>query len=108
MNRLKFYALMFALVIGLLTAFGQTAQGQTIINPSFETDNVPPSPGYGAITGWTVTGSGGGSGINNATGPFTDNGAIPHGQKAAVSPHVNLAVRQLRFQTDAAIENLPS
>ena len=83
MFRLKFNALMFALVIGLLTAFGQTAQGQTIINPSFEADNVPPSPGYGAITGWTVTGFEGSSGINNATGPFADNGAIPDGQKVA-------------------------
>jgi uncharacterized repeat protein (TIGR01451 family) len=78
MFRLKFYAAALALVVGLFTAFVQTAHGQTIINPSFETDNVPPSPGYGAITGWT-----GGSGINNASGPFTDNGTIPDGQKAA-------------------------
>lgn len=78
MSKLKFYALMFAVIIGLLTTFSQTAQGQTIINPSFEVDNVPPAPGYGVITGWT-----GGSGINNATGPFADNGAIPDGQKVA-------------------------
>jgi hypothetical protein len=83
MFRLKFYALMFAVIIGLLTTFGQMAQGQTIINPSFETDNVPASPGYGAITGWTVTGFEGSSGINNSTGPFANNGAIPDGQKVA-------------------------
>jgi hypothetical protein len=44
---------------------------------------VPASPGYGAITGWTVTGFEGSSGINDATGPFADNGAIPDGQKVA-------------------------
>ncbi len=74
---------MFALVIGLLIAFGQTAQGQTVVNPSFEVDNVPASPGYGAITGWTVTGFEGSSGINDARGPFANNGAIPDGQKVA-------------------------
>jgi len=85
MFRLKFYAAMFALVIGLLTAFSQTAQGQTIVNPSFEADNMPASPGYGAITGWTVTGFEGSSGINNSTGPFANNGTIPDGQKVVTS-----------------------
>jgi uncharacterized repeat protein (TIGR01451 family) len=78
MFKLKFYAAAVALVVGLFTAFNQAAHGQTIVNPSFETDTVPAFPGYGAITGWT-----GGSGINAANGPFTDNGSIPDGQKVA-------------------------
>ena len=78
MFRLKLHAATFAVIIGLLTIFNQTAQGQTIINPSFEVDARPPGNGDGAITGWT-----GGSGINTVTGPFTDNGTIPDGQKVA-------------------------
>jgi hypothetical protein len=50
-----------------------------IVNPSFETDAVPPFPGYGPITGWTVSGGG----INNSSGPFHDNGTIPDGAKIA-------------------------
>ncbi|HEX8678409.1 MAG TPA: hypothetical protein VF683_00490, partial [Chthoniobacterales bacterium] len=61
-----------------LLAFAATAPAQTIVNPSFEADPVPPSPGYGPITGWI-----GGSGINNSAGPFADNGTIPDGQKVA-------------------------
>ena len=53
------------LALGTLAFLCHPAAGQTIINPSFETDAVPPYPGYGTITGWT-----GGSGINDATGPF--------------------------------------
>ena len=44
-----------------------------IQNPSFE--DHPPSaawPHYGAVGGWE-----GGSGVNNASGPFQDNGVIP-------------------------------
>jgi hypothetical protein len=48
-------------------------------NPSFEVDTVPPYPGFGLITGWTVTGGG----INNTDGPFQDNGAIPNGTNVA-------------------------
>lgn len=47
--------------------------GSLIQNPSFE--DHPPSaawPHYGAVGGWE-----GGSGINNASGPFQDNGVIP-------------------------------
>ena len=46
-----------------------------VSNGSFEADDVPEWPGYGAITGWT-----GGSGINDG-GPFGDNGVIPDGAK---------------------------
>ncbi|MBA2271208.1 MAG: right-handed parallel beta-helix repeat-containing protein, partial [Chthoniobacterales bacterium] len=80
---------MFAIIICLLTTFNQTAQGQTVINPGFETDSVPPFPGNGAITGWT-----GGSGINAGGGPFTDNGTIPEGQKAAFLAGAGGAMRQ--------------
>jgi hypothetical protein len=55
-----------------------------MINPSFEIDAVPLSPGYGSITGWTP--GGGlidGYGINEANGAFADNGSIPHGTKVA-------------------------
>ncbi|MGI8543892.1 MAG: hypothetical protein ACR2MD_10505, partial [Aridibacter sp.] len=89
MFRLKSYPALFAVIICLLTAFNQTAQGQTVINPGFETDSVPPFPGYGAITGWT-----GGSGINAGGGPFTDNGVIPEGQKAAFLAGAGGAMRQ--------------
>ncbi|MDP7649958.1 MAG: sugar-binding protein, partial [Candidatus Thalassarchaeaceae archaeon] len=46
-----------------------------VANGSFEVDDVPEWPGYGAITAWT-----GGSGINDG-GPFGDNGVIPDGAK---------------------------
>jgi hypothetical protein len=54
------------------------AAGQVIVaNPSFEASGTPESPGYiPAGAGWT----GGGAGqiaINDATGPFADNGSIP-------------------------------
>jgi hypothetical protein len=57
-----------------------------IANPSFEADNFTVFPGYvsgnGPITGWNALG---GHGVNPGTfgGPFTDNGAIPDGTKAA-------------------------
>ena len=57
-----------------------------IANPSFETDTFTVFPGYvsgnGPITGWNALG---GHGVNPGTfgGPFTDNGAIPDGTKAA-------------------------
>lgn len=57
-----------------------------IVNSSFEADNFATFPGYvsgnGPITGWTALG---GHGVNPGTfgGPFTDNGTIPDGTKAA-------------------------
>jgi len=52
--------------------------GQVVVmNPSFEASGTPPEPGtVAAAAGWTGTGAGAG-GINNASGPFADNGAIP-------------------------------
>jgi hypothetical protein len=60
---------------------GWPALGQTIVNPSFEDDTVPPYPGYSAISGWTTGAAGNVAGINDAAGPFADNGVIPAGQK---------------------------
>ena len=57
-----------------------------LVNPSFEADNFTVFPGYvsgnGPITGWNALP---GHGVNPGTfgGPFTDNGSIPHGTKAA-------------------------
>ncbi len=57
-----------------------------IVNPSFEADTFATFPGYvsgnGPITGWSALG---GHGVNPGTfgGPFTDNGTIPDGTKAA-------------------------
>ncbi len=57
-----------------------------IANPSFEANTFANFPGYvsgnGPITGWNALG---GHGVNPGTfgGPFTDNGAIPNGTKAA-------------------------
>lgn len=43
-------------------------------NPSFEATAAPGAPGYGDILAWEAEG---GHGLNNATGPFHDNGAVP-------------------------------
>ncbi len=57
-----------------------------IVNHSFEADNFTVFPGYvsgnGPITAWA---SAGGTGVNPGTfgGPFTDNGTIPNGTRAA-------------------------
>jgi hypothetical protein len=45
-------------------------------NPSFESNPPAAFPTYGPITAWASTG---GSGVNNSTGPFADNGTIPDG-----------------------------
>jgi hypothetical protein len=45
----------------------------TLANPSFETGYNPSFPHYGAIPGWNASMVG--LGINDATGPFWDNGA---------------------------------
>ena len=65
----------------------RTALGQTIPNPSFETDTFTTSPGYisvnAPITGWTATPTDE-VGLNPAGGsPFADNGAIPNGNNVA-------------------------
>ncbi len=48
-------------------------------NPSFESAAAPGGVGYGEILGWT-----GGSGVNNNTQPFFDNGATPDRSQVAV------------------------
>ena len=62
---------------GLVSLVGEPggASANLVANGSFEADDVPEWPGYGAITDWE-----GGSGINDG-GPFGDNGVIPDGAK---------------------------
>ena len=66
----------------------RAALGQTIPNPSFETDTFTTSPGYinvnTPITGWTATPTDE-VGLNPAGGqsPFANNGAIPAGNNVA-------------------------
>ena len=65
----------------------QTVLGQTIPNPSFETDTFTVSPGYisgnTTITGWTGTPADR-VGLNPSGGtPFANNGAIPAGNNVA-------------------------
>jgi hypothetical protein len=52
-------------------------------NPSFEANAHPSFPGYGPISAWASEG-GGNTGINNASGPFHDNGVIPDGAQVAL------------------------
>ncbi len=63
-----------------LLALAVDASGQTIVNPSFETD-ASTGAGTGPITGWPFTAGSGG--INDSAGPFADNGVIPDGSKVA-------------------------
>ncbi|MFN0125259.1 MAG: DUF642 domain-containing protein [Verrucomicrobiales bacterium] len=49
-----------------------------LVNPSFEATGPGPGVGYSAVLSWT-----GGSGINNATQPFLDNGALPDREQVA-------------------------
>jgi hypothetical protein len=46
--------------------------GSFVRNPSFESNLAGNFPGYGSIDSWV-----GGSGLNNLTGPFHDNGQLP-------------------------------
>ena len=77
------YELIFPTTAGSSTCCMQIAEIELLGTPtvpivsngSFEADDVPEWPGYGAITAWT-----GGSGINDG-GPFGDNGVIPDGAK---------------------------
>ena len=75
------------LAAALAIACSVTALGQTIPNPSFETDTFTVSPGYvsgnAAITGWTAT-LPGHAGLNPATdNVFANNGTIPNGKNVA-------------------------
>jgi hypothetical protein len=64
----------------------QLVSAPELVNPSFEADTFTVFPGYvsgnGPITGWSALP---GHGVNPGTfgGPFTDNGTIPDGTKAA-------------------------
>src|SRR5437762_7244517 len=74
-----------ALAYLAILAFGIAARAQNIPNPSFEADTFTISPGYvsdnGPITGWTGNADAR-AGINQAGGPFADNGTIPEGSQA--------------------------
>jgi hypothetical protein len=65
-----------------------TAIGQTVTNPSFETDTFKVSPGFisdnAAITGWSASADAS-AGLNPAGGSsqFADNGVIPDGKNVA-------------------------
>jgi len=67
--------------INLVLGYDDTV---AIDNPSFEIDTLP-GVGYGSITSWTFSGTGGGRGVNPAEGgsPFANNGAIPDRAKVA-------------------------
>ncbi|MCL4177303.1 MAG: DUF642 domain-containing protein, partial [Verrucomicrobia bacterium] len=52
-------------------------------NPSFEANSHSAWPGYGPIASWSSEG-GGNTGINDATGPFHDNGVIPDRNQVAL------------------------
>lgn len=49
-----------------------------ILNASFEVGALPEGVGYGSIPGWS-----GGSGVNNESQPFLDNGTIPDRTRVA-------------------------
>ncbi|HOB97542.1 MAG TPA: immunoglobulin domain-containing protein [Verrucomicrobiota bacterium] len=73
--------------LAFLAACSLGVTGQTIPNPSFETDTFTVWPGYisdnSPITGWTANAEYR-AGLNPATGsPFADNGAIPDGNNVA-------------------------
>ncbi len=75
------------LSLALAAIGGLGAIGQTIPNPSFETDTFATFPGYisgnGPITGWTGEPAAR-VGLNPAGGsPFADNGTLPDGKNAA-------------------------
>ena len=77
-NFLVYYLASAVLTLGLVSA------QPVILNPSFEADSVPPSPGYGTISGWLPDNAiGNGYGLNEEGGPFADNGKVPHGFRVA-------------------------
>ena len=74
--------LVYYLMSGM--AFCQAWAQPVILNPSFETDSTPPSPGYGRITDWLPDAAiSTGYGLNEEGGPFADNGKVPDGVRVA-------------------------
>ena len=61
------------------TTFTVRNRTSFVLNPSFEDNSLPAFPGYGQIDDWL-----GGSGVNDATQPFADNGSIPDRAQVAV------------------------
>lgn len=57
--------------------------GSFVRNPSFEANFHSAFPGYGPINAWSSEGPGN-TGINNASGPFHDNGRIPDRAQVAL------------------------
>jgi hypothetical protein len=57
-----------------------TVLSSFVRNASFESSAVPLDAGYGSIVAWSATG---GTGLNNASGPFHDNGLIPDRRQVA-------------------------
>lgn len=64
--------------------------GSFVRNPSFESNPAGGFPGYGAIDAWI-----GGSGLNNGSGPFHDNGAIPDRSQVAFLQNSGELVQQI-------------
>ena len=60
-----------------------TVLNSFVRNSSFESSAVPAGVGYGGIVAWNASA---GTGLNNASGPFHDNGLIPDRRQVASRP----------------------
>ena len=77
--------------LSLSTLSGGCVEGSTLVtvgatfirNPSFEENFNPAFPGYSPINQWTAI-PGGGTGVNEAGGPFHDNSTIPDRARVAI------------------------
>ena len=77
-----------SLLLDAVTLIERNVDQVVVQNPSFEAaGDAPPAPGYRgsrAVAGWTYEpGPGGRFGLNDASGPFQDNGIIPDGRLVA-------------------------
>ena len=80
--------LALACVLGLASVEGRERVRPVVMNASFEAVQAPKEDGYDAIPDWTAdTIIGTDYGINEAGGPFADNGAVPHGSRVAFLQH---------------------
>jgi hypothetical protein len=68
-----------ALLVFSLSA--QATDSITVANPSFEEGALPASPGYETIPSWNQNAAN--LGVNDATGPFWDNGNLPDTARVA-------------------------